>query len=168
MRRNQILKNKILKFLKLNRYVFGSFFMPVIILVFVFACTGIYPFGEQQLAIIDMYHQYVPFLSELQCRLQEGGSLFYSWNSGGGCNFWCLLSYYGASPLNLLLVLFPKTLIMEGVSVILLIKIGLSGSFMYIYLKNAYYPGEMLADKKAGVKTMLFACMYALSSYSIG
>ena len=160
--------NKILKFLKLNRYVFEAFFMPVIILVFVFAFTGIYPFGEQQLAIIDMYHQYVPFLSELQCRLQEGGSLFYSWNSGGGCNFWCLLSYYGASPLNLLLVLFPKTLIMEGVSVVLLIKIGLSGSFMYIYLKNVYYPDEMLVDRQAGVKTMLFACMYALSSFSIG
>ena len=160
--------NKILKFLKLNRYVFGAFFLPVIILVAVFAFTGIYPFGEQQLAIIDMYHQYVPFLSELQCRLQGGGSLFYSWNSGGGCNFWCLLSYYGASPLNLLLVLFPKTLIMEGVSVILMIKIGLSGSFMYIYLKNVYYPDEMLVDRQAGAKTMLFASMYALSAYSIG
>ena len=109
------MKNKILKFLKLNRYVFGAFFMPVIILIIVFAITGIYPFGSQQLAIIDMYHQYIPFLSELQCRLQGEGSLFYSWNSGGGCNFWCLLSYYGASPLNLLLIFFPKSLIMEGV-----------------------------------------------------
>ncbi len=162
------MKTKILNFLKLNRYVFGAFFMPVIILVFVFALTEIYPFGEQQLAIIDMYHQYVPFLSELQTRLQGGGSLFYSWNSGGGCNFWCLMSYYGASPLNLLLILFPKALIMEGVTVILLIKIGLSGSFMYIYLKNAYNPSELIADRQAGLKTMLFACMYALCSYSIG
>ena len=145
-----------------------AFFMPVCILVLVFALSGIYPFGEQQLAIIDMYHQYVPFLSELQCRLQGGGSLFYSWNSGGGCNFWCLMSYYGASPLNLLLILFPKSLIMEAVSVILLIKIGLSGSFMYIYLKNVYNPSELLADRQAGLKTVLFASMYALSSFAIG
>ena len=145
-----------------------AFFLPVCILVFVFALSGIYPFGSQQLAIIDMYHQYIPFLSELQCRLQGGGSLFYSWNSGGGCNFWCLMSYYGASPLNLLLVLFPKSLIMEAVSVILLIKIGLSGSFMYIYLKNAYNPSELLADRQAGLKTVLFADMYALSSFAIG
>lgn len=168
LKRNPILKNKLLNFLKVNRYVFMAFFMPVFILAFIFALSGIYPFGSQQLAIIDMYHQYVPFLSELQSRLQGGGSLFYSWNSGGGCNFWCLMSYYGASPLNLLLVLFPKTLIMEGVSIILLIKIGLSGSFMYIYLKNVYNPSELLADRQGGIKTVLFACMYALSSYAIG
>ena len=162
------MKNKILNFFQVNRYVFMAFFMPVVILVFVFALTGIYPFGSQQLAIIDMYHQYVPFLSELQCRLQGEGSLFYSWNSGGGCNFWCLLSYYGASPLNLLLILFPKSLIMEGVSVILLIKIGLTGSFMYIYLKNAYNPSELLADRQAGLKTVLFADMYALCTFVIG
>ena len=162
------MKSKILHFLKVNRYVFLAFFMPVIILVFVFAVSGIYPFGQQQLAIIDMYHQYIPFLSELQCRLQGGGSLFYSWNSGGGCNFWCLLSYYGASPLNLLLILFPKSLIVEGVSVILLIKVGLTGSFMYIYLKNAYNPSEMIEDRRAGLKTALFASMYALCTYTIG
>ena len=162
------MKNKIRSILKLNRYVLAAFFMPVFILAIVFAFTGIYPFGEQQLAIIDMYHQYVPFLSELQYRLQGGGSLFYSWNSGGGCNFWCLLSYYGASPLNLLLILFPKSLIMEGVTVILLIKVGLSGSFMFVYLKNARYEAEQIADRKAGLKTVLFSSMYALSAYSIG
>ena len=162
------MKNKIQKFLQVNRYVFMAFFLPVFILVLVFALCGIYPFGNQQLAIIDMYHQYIPFLSELQCRLQGEGSLFYSWNSGGGCNFWCLLSYYGASPLNLLLVLFPKSLIMEAVSVILLIKIGLSGSFMYIYLKNVYNPSELLEDRKAGLKTALFGSMYALSTYAVG
>ena len=168
LRRNPILKTRLLNFLKVNRYVFMAFFMPVFILVFVFALTDIYPFGNQQLAIIDMYHQYVPFLSELQCRLQGGGSLFYSWNSGGGCNFWCLLSYYGASPLNLLLILFPKSLIMEGVSVILLIKVGLSGSFMYIYLKKAYNPASLLTDRQAGLKTALFGTMYALCAYAIG
>ena len=70
LKRNPILKNKLLNFLKVNRYVFMAFFMPVFILAFIFALSGIYPFGSQQLAIIDMYHQYVPFLSELQSRLQ--------------------------------------------------------------------------------------------------
>ena len=162
------MKSKILQFLKLNRYVFAAFFLPSLILAAVLAFTGIYPFGTQQIAIIDMYHQYVPFLSELQYRLQGGGSLFYSWNSGGGCDFWCLMSYYGASPLNILLVLFPKSLIMEGVTCILLIKVGLSGSFMYIFLKNVHYPSVLISDRKAGVKTVIFASMYALSTYSVG
>ena len=162
------MKDKLLQYIKQRRYLYGSFFLPVFILVLVFALTDIYPFGEEQLAIIDMYHQYVPFLGELQYRLHGGGSLFYSWNSGGGCNFWCLMSYYGASPLNLLLILFPASLLMEGVSVIILIKIGLAGSFMYIYLRNVYNPSELLADRQGGAKTMLFAIMYALCSYSIG
>ena len=162
------MKIRVSNFLKLNRFAFAAFFLPVLIMVLAFAVTGIYPFGKEQLAVVDMYHQFVPFLGELQYKLQEGGSLFYSWNSGGGCNFWCLLSYYGASPLNLLLILFPKKLLMEGVSVILLIKIGLTGSFMYTYLKNVSLPGDLEADRNAGWKTVAFSTMYALCSYVIG
>ena len=81
-----------------------------------FLVMGIYPAGENQIAVIDMYHQYVPFLGELQSKLQSGGSLFYTWNGAGGSNFWNLLAYYGASPLNLILVLFPKKFLMEGVT----------------------------------------------------
>lgn len=142
--------------------------MPVLILVLAFAVTGIYPFGTQQIAVIDMYHQYVPFLGELQNKLHEGGSLFYSWNSGGGCNFWCLISYYCASPLNLLLVLFPEKLLMEGVTVIFMIKIGLTGSFMYIYLSRVQSPTSCLMTNRENRETVAFACMYALCSFVIG
>ena len=162
------MKSKITGFLKSNRHAFAAFFLPVLILVLAFAVMGIYPFGQQQMAVIDMYHQFVPFLGELQYKLQSGGSLFYSWNSGGGCNFWCLLSYYGASPLNLLLILFPQKLIMEGVTVIFLIKTGLTGSFMYIYLKNARCAADGIVDRKSGWHTVAFSCMYALCSYVIG
>ena len=162
------MKKRIKNFLKLNMHVLAAFFIPVLILILAFAVTGIYPFGTQQIAVIDMYHQYVPFLGELQYKLQEGGSLFYTWNSGGGCNFWCLMSYYGASPLNLLLIFFPKTLLVEGVTVILLIKVGLTGSFMYTYLKNVQTCADELVDRKAGWKAVAFAVMYALCSYVIG
>lgn len=167
-KRNLILRSRIKEFLKVNRHVFAAFFIPVFILTLVFAITGIYPFGQQQIAVIDMYHQYVPFLGELQYRLQGGGSLFYSWNSGGGCNFWCLLSYYGASPLNLILILFPQKLLMEGITVILLIKVGLTGSFMFIYLKNIRTCADGIVDMISGWHTVSFACMYALCSYVIG
>lgn len=162
------MKSKIINFIKLNRFAFVAFFLPVLIMVLAFAVTGIYPFGQNQLAVIDMYHQYVPFLGELQYKLQEGGSLFYSWNSGGGSNFWCLLSYYGASPLNLILILFPKSLLMEGVSIILLIKIGLTSTFMFVYMKNVSLPADGTSDRQIGWQTIAFASMYALCSYVIG
>ena len=149
--------NKIKGFLISNKLIFIAFMLPVLLVVLAFAVTGIYPFGDAQIAVIDMYHQYVPFLGELQYKLQEGGSLFYTWNGAGGSNFWNLMAYYGASPLNLLLVLFPKKLIMEGITVILVIKIGLAGSFMAIYLK---YLG-----KECNMVTVAFATLYALCSY---
>lgn len=148
---------KIKGFLRQNKLIFAAFFLPVLIMAAAFAVTGIYPMGDNQIAVIDMYHQYVPFLSELQYKLQEGGSLFYTWNGAGGSNFWNLLAYYGASPLNLLLVLFPKKLIMEAVTVILLIKIGLAGSFMALYLRST--------DKVNDWAVVGFASLYALSSY---
>lgn len=144
-------------FLNRNKLIFAAFLLPVLVMVLAFAVTGIYPAGENQIAVIDMYHQYVPFLSELQYKLQEGGSLFYTWNGAGGSNFWNLLAYYGASPLNLLLVLFPQSFIMEAVTVILLIKIGLAGSFMALYLRYT--------DKINDWAVVGFSSLYALSAY---
>lgn len=149
--------NKVKGFLISNKFILASFALPVLIMVLAFAANGIYPFGEDQIAVIDMYHQYVPFLSELQYKLQEGGNLFYTWNGAGGCNFWNLMAYYGASPLNLLLVLFPKKLIMEGVTFVLLIKVGLAGSFMALYLRYI--------SNRCDLATVAFATLYALCSY---
>lgn len=148
---------KISRFFQRNKLILAAFFLPVLLTVAAMAVTGIYPFGESQIAVIDMYHQYVPFLSELQYKLQNGGSLFYTWDGAGGCNFWNLLAYYGASPLNLILALFPEKFIMEAVTVILLIKIGLAGSFMAMYLRYISRRWDWAA--------VAFSTMYALCSY---
>lgn len=148
---------KIRRFFQRNKIVLAAFFLPVLLTVAAMAVTGIYPFGENQIAVIDMYHQYVPFLSELQYKIQHGGSLFYTWDGAGGSNFWNLLAYYGGSPLNLLLALFPERFIMEAVTVILLIKIGLAGSFMAMYLRYI--------SRRWDWAVVAFSTMYALCSY---
>ena len=153
------------KKLQRNKLILASFCLPVILMLLAFLVMGIYPAGDHQIAVIDMYHQYVPFLGELQNKLQSGGSLFYTWNGAGGSNFWNLLAYYGASPLNLLLILFPKKLLMEGVTLILLIKIGLSGSAMAVYLRSATWDKT---GRKADVSLVGFASLYALCSYVMG
>lgn len=155
-------KVRIVEFLSNNKLVLAAFFLPVFLVLIAFIAEGIYPFGENQIAVIDMYHQYVPFLSELQYKLQEGGSLFYTWNGAGGSNFWNLLSYYGASPLNLILAVFPKTFIMEGVTLILLIKIGLAGSFMAVYLKNV---NKVKSPAVVGFSTLYGLCSYVMAYY---
>ena len=113
----------------------AAFFIPFLIMMVACIEADFYPFGENQMAVIDMYHQYVPFLGELQYKLQSGGSLLYSWNGAAGTNFISLLAYYTASPLNILLILVPQTLLMEAVSMIVFMKMGFAGLFMCIYLK---------------------------------
>lgn len=151
------MRKRISIFFKDNRCIFAAFLIAVAAAVLAMIAEGIYPFGTQQIAIIDMYHQYLPFLSELQDKLQSGGSLFFSWNGGGGSNFWNLIAYYGASPLNLLLAVFPGSLIMEAVTSILLLKIGLAAAFMAVFLRYAY--------GKSDTGTAVFAVLYALCSF---
>ena len=151
------MKKRISVFFKDNGCIFAAFVIAIAAVLIAMIAEGVCPFGTQQIAIIDMYHQYLPFLSELQDKLQSGGSLFFSWNGGGGSNFWNLIAYYGASPLNLLLVVFPKSLIMEAVTSILLLKIGLTAAFMAIFLRYVYGKGD--------TGTAVFAVLYALCSY---
>ena len=148
--------------LQRNKLILVAFCLPVILMLLAFLVMGIYPAGENQIAVIDMYHQYVPFLGELQAKLQSGGSLFYTWNGAGGSNFWNLLAYYGASPLNLILVLFPKKFLMEGVTLILLLKIGLAGSTMAVYLRAIVWEKD---KRSADISLVGFATLYALCSY---
>ena len=148
--------------LQRNKLILAAFCLPVILMLLAFLVMGIYPAGENQIAVIDMYHQYVPFLGELQEKLQSGGSLFYTWNGAGGSNFWNLLAYYGASPLNLILVLFPKKFLMEGVTLILLLKIGLAGSTMAVYLRAIVWEKD---KRSADISLVGFATLYALCSY---
>lgn len=148
--------------LQRNKLILAAFCLPVLLMLLAFLVMGIYPAGENQIAVIDMYHQYVPFLGELQSKLQSGGNLFYTWNGAGGSNFWNLLAYYGASPLNLILVLFPKKFLMEGVTLILLLKIGLAGSTMAVYLRAIVWEKD---KRSADISLVGFATLYALCSY---
>ena len=134
-----------------------AFFIPVIIMVGIFAGKEIYPFGDNSFLRTDMYHQYAPFFAELQRKLTGGGSLAYSWNIGLGTNFISLLGYYLSCPLNFLLILCPKGFIIEFMTYLIVIKIGLSG------LTFAYYLSCHNKTKDLGIT--FFAVFYALSGY---
>lgn len=61
-----------------------AFLMPFIICVVICIGNGVYPFGDNCILHIDMYHQYCPFFTEFLHKLRTGGSLQYSWNLGLG------------------------------------------------------------------------------------
>ncbi len=137
--------------------LWAAFIVPVIIMIIIFAQRGIFPFGDKSFLRTDMYHQYAPFFSEFQHKLTEGGSLFYSWDIGMGVNFSALYAYYLASPLNWLLVLCPKGLVIEFMTYSIVLKIGLAG------LSFAWYLRRHCGREDFGVA--FFGIFYALSGY---
>ena len=91
----------------------AAFCIPLLITLIICVNREIYPFGDQCMLHIDMYHQYCPFFTELMEKLKTGGSPFYSWNIGLGADFVSLYAYYLASPLNWLLILWPRGYVIE-------------------------------------------------------
>ncbi len=142
------------------RYFVLAFFLPVIILGTVFAIHGVYPFGGQQILVTDFWHQYYPFFSDFWHKLREGSSLLWSWGNGLGTNYLALMAYYLASPLNFLIVLFSHTCLREVITVFLLIKIGLAGSFFAVYLHYTF--------RRNDLSISLFSLFYALCAFTLG
>ncbi|MBR6321244.1 MAG: YfhO family protein, partial [Lachnospiraceae bacterium] len=126
----------------------------------IFIAKGIAPFGDQCFLRTDLYHQYAPFFRELKRKFSEGGSLFYSWNIGGGTNFWALSAYYLASPANILVVFWPKNYVIEFITFLIVNKIALCSLTLTWYLNKRH-------DKHgiAGYPAAFFGVFYALSGY---
>ncbi len=142
-----------------NKKTLLAFAMPFSILLLSYLLRGIYPIANRSLLTIDLFHQYAPFLAELQAKLRGGGSLLYSWSGGLGTNFWALLAYYLGSPLNVLTIFFPASFLTEAVLLLIILKIGLAGACFYLYLRGVWHQENLLM---VGLSSF-----YALSAYAL-
>lgn len=134
-----------------------AFAIPVVIMLAIFVERGIYPFGNRSFLFSDMYHQYMPFFSEFIEKIKAGEGLSYSFNVGVGSNFLALYVYYLASPLHWLAFLVPKAYLMEFMSYLAVVKIGLCGLTACYYLQKHFQRKTFAAA--------LFSVFYALSGF---
>ncbi len=141
-------------------YLFLAFFIPFLLMFLAFKIAGVSPFGTNQILVTDLWHQYYPFLVDFQSKLQHGGSLLWTWKSGGGTNYVALMSYYLASPLNFLSVLVPADKLKEFLYIITCVKIGLAGLFYALFLKITF--------KRKDASITAFGILYALCSFIVG
>lgn len=135
----------------------ASFLIPLLLVLAVCIHHEVFPFGDQCILHIDMYHQYCPFFTELMEKLKTGGSLFYSWDVGLGADFISLYAYYLASPLNWLLLLCPRGYVIEFMTILVVLKIALCGLTFGYYLKMHYQTNHFAIS--------IFATAYALSAF---
>ncbi len=137
-----------------------AFLVPVVIWGISIAISRIFPFGGNTIFTSDMAYQYAGYFEFIQKVLTEGVNPTFSFFKGMGEETLGMLSYYMMSPFNLILALFPKANVTEGVLVINLLKIGLSGVTFSLFLKKEF-------KKSNNIAVIALSTCYALMAYNI-
>ena len=141
-------------------YVGLAFAIPTTLMLVVYIICGYEPFGKYSLLYSDMYHQYYPFFNAFRKALLSGESLLWNWSAGMGMDYLGLISYYLASPLNLLSVLVPEAWVLEYFCLLMPIKLGLASGFFAIMLKKLFDQNDL--------SVTLFGCFYGMCAWALG
>lgn len=145
--------------LKYRAYIL-SFLIPAALLFVSYMLFGVYPFGERSVLALDLNAQYVYYYDYMYDVFAGRESLFYCWSRTFSGEFFGLFAYYLASPFNVIVWLFPRTAITEGLLTMLLVKAAAGGLTCACLLKAR----RGFSDYTAA----LFSVMYALSGYFAG
>ena len=141
-------------------YLLISFFIPVVSIMMIQLCGGYQPFGNRSMLYSDMYHQYFPFFVSFRRALLSGDSLLYNWDVGMGMEYLGLVSYYLASPLNLLSVLVPEGWLLGYFSLLVPVKLGLASLFFAFMLKKLFGRNDF--------SLCVFGAFYGLCAWALG
>ncbi len=120
-----------------NRYVWIAFAASALVMLLVYICFELIPFGGRTILRMDLYHQYGPLFAELYERVTNGESLIYSWDTGLGSSFLGNFYNYLSSPLSLVIFLFGHQNIPEAIATMILLKAALASAAFAYYLKRS-------------------------------
>lgn len=150
---------KITDSLKENKHVLISGLASLFVIMIVYLCFEIIPFGDKTIYRMDLYHQYGPLFSELYDRISERKTFIYSWNSGLGSSFLGNFYNYLSSPISLIILIFGHENTFEAIAAMIAIKAVLSSMSMSYYLK--------VTQKRNDYSISAFGVLYAFCAYFI-
>ena len=130
-------KNKLVQAASRNRYSLLAFGASAFVMVIVYYCFNVIPFGDYTVLRMDLYHQYGPLFAELYDRITQGESLVYSWTTGLGSNFLGNFSNYLASPTAIFMLLLGHKNMPEAISLMVLFKAAFTSAFFSYYLRKS-------------------------------
>lgn len=136
-----------------TKYSFVAAGCTALVMLGVYLANIVYPIGINSILCVDLYHQYAPLFAELWDKLMSGGSLLYSWQSGGGAAWLGNFFNYLSSPFTFIICLFPRENITEAIALIVLLKSVLA-SFTF----------SLFINKKTEDKTPLISAFGVLYS----
>lgn len=117
----------------------ASFLLPISIMFTVLLSMGISYQGERTILASDAFHQYVIFAQNLRNILHGSDSLFYTFTSGLGLNFYALISYYLGSFFSPLYFFFDLASMPDAIYLLTLLKFGFMG-LTACYAFHKLYP----------------------------
>ena len=115
-----------------------SFLIPILIMSGLYFSQGIHWNSDTSPLLGDGFHQYVIFDLALRNILHGNGSLFYTFTSGLGLNFYALSSYYLGSFLSPLVYFFNLSTMPDAVYLTTLLKFGLISLSIFFSFKRIF------------------------------
>lgn len=119
-------------------YYILSFIVPLTIISITLSIQGIWWGSDTTILASDSFHQYVIFNQTLRNILHGDGSLFYTFTSGLGLNFYALSSYYLGSFLSPLVFFFNLQSMPDALYLFTIVKFGLTGLSTFTSLKGIH------------------------------
>lgn len=159
MNNEKISLNTFLNKIKSSDYKYMAAALAAVLIFCIIHVNKLLTGGENTIIGLDMEQQYFPFILYLKRVFAGESSLWYSWGHGLGQGIEGTLAYYTFSPINIIYLILPSSMILEATEITILIKVALAALFMQIFLKKFLQSNN--------IYTVIFAVCYSLCSYQI-
>ncbi len=142
-----------------NRYCWISLLCTVGIMMLVYYCYDLFPFGGKSILRMDMYHQYGPLFAEFYDRVTNLESFIYSWRTGLGGPFLGNFFNYLSSPSAILMLILGHENMPEAIAGMILIKAAFAAASFTLYLKKS--------QGRHDLTSAAFGILYAMCGYFV-
>ena len=142
-----------------NSYCWLALLCTVGVMMLVYYCYGLFPFGETTILRMDLYHQYGPLFAEFYDRVTNLKSFLYSWQTGLGSPFLGNFFNYLSSPSAIIILLLGHKNMPEAIAGMILAKAALSAWTFTYYLKRS--------QNRHDFTSAAFGVLYSMCGYFI-
>ncbi len=142
-----------------NSYCWLACLCTVGVMMLVYYCYDLFPFGETTILRMDLYHQYGPLFAEFYDRVTNLKSFLYSWQTGLGSPFLGNYFNYLSSPTSIIMLLLGHENMPEAIAGMIITKAALSAASFTYYLKKS--------QCRHDYTTAAFGILYAMCGYFI-
>ncbi|MBQ8434794.1 MAG: YfhO family protein [Oscillospiraceae bacterium] len=142
-----------------NKFYFLAFAVPVIIMYVAYALFEVSPYGDNSVLVLDLNGQYVYYFEAIRDAFWGEESMLYNWSRNLSGGYMGIIGYYLASPLTLIPILLPRTMLLGSLLIMILVKLGLASvTFSYLLQKS---------KGVAPLQATVFSTLYALCAYGV-